>query len=82
MNFTVVLLADAEDGGYTAVVPALPGCVSEGETLDETFAMIKDAATGYLAVLAERGEEIPEETFGTIVAEIDVPLPASAEAIA
>lgn len=82
MNFTVVLLADAEAGGYTAVVPALPGCVGEGDTLEETFAMIKDAATGYLAVLVEGGEDMPEESFGTIVAEIEVPLPAPAEAIA
>ena len=41
-------------------------------------AMIRDAAEGYLAVVAERGEEIPAETFGSVVAEIEVPVPATA----
>ena len=81
MRYTVVLLADPDEGGYTALVPALPGCVSEGDTLDEALAMIRDAAAGYLAVAAERGEEILGEAFGPVVAEIDVPAPV-AEAVA
>ena len=78
MRYTVVLLVDPEEGGYTALVPALPGCVSEGDTLDEALAMIQDAATGYLAVAAELGEDLPEEAFGTVVAEIEVPVPVAA----
>jgi len=81
MRYTVVLLADPDEGGYTALIPALPGCVSEGGTMEVALTMIQDAATGYLAVAAERGEEIPEEAFGTVVAEIEVPAPV-AEAVA
>ena len=44
-----VVLEPQEDGGYTATVPALPGCISEGETKKETMANIKDAIRGYLA---------------------------------
>jgi predicted RNase H-like HicB family nuclease len=77
MRFTVVLLVEPEEGGYTALVPALPGCVSYGDSVDEALAMIRDAAEGYLAVAAERGEEILEEAFGTVVAEIEVPAPVS-----
>lgn len=44
----------AEEGGYWAEVPALPGCVSEGDTFDETIANIREAAEGWLEVSAEQ----------------------------
>lgn len=40
----------AEEGGYWAEVPALPGCVTEGETMDEVMANLKDAIQGWLSV--------------------------------
>jgi predicted RNase H-like HicB family nuclease len=55
-----VLLHVAEEGGYWAEVPALPGCISEGESLDETLANIRTAAAGWLDVSAERAESDPE----------------------
>ena len=42
----------SEDGGYWAEVPALPGCVSEGETRKEIKANIREAAAGWLEVRA------------------------------
>jgi predicted RNase H-like HicB family nuclease len=51
-----VLIHPAEEGGFWAEVPALPGCVSEGETLDETLANVREAAEGWLEVSAERAE--------------------------
>jgi predicted RNase H-like HicB family nuclease len=45
-----VLVHPAEEGGYWAEAPALPGCVSEGETLEETLANIREAAEGWLEV--------------------------------
>ena len=47
-SFTVYL-HDAEEGGYWAEVPALPGCVTEGDTLDEVVANINEAVRGWLA---------------------------------
>ena len=47
-RFTVVLTADIESGGYTATVPALPGCVSDGGTIDEALVRVKDAISLYL----------------------------------
>ena len=38
-----VLLEPSEDGGYTVTVPALPGCISEGDTRDEALANIAEA---------------------------------------
>lgn len=49
-----VLLHPAEEGGFWAEVPALPGCISEGETLEEVLANIREAAEGWLIVAAER----------------------------
>jgi predicted RNase H-like HicB family nuclease len=47
-KFTVVLTADLESGGYTATIPALPGCVSDGETIDDALRQIQDAIALYL----------------------------------
>jgi len=49
MRLTIVF-EPSHDGGYTAYVPALPGCISEGETLDEARANIREAIELYLDV--------------------------------
>lgn len=49
-----VVVHPAEEGGFWAEIPALPGCVSEGETLSETLANIREAAEGWLEVASER----------------------------
>jgi predicted RNase H-like HicB family nuclease len=46
-----VVLESAEEGGYTVYIPALPGCISEGDTYEEALENIKDALKGYLIVL-------------------------------
>ena len=43
-----VVLEPSEEGGYTALVPGLPGCISEGESLEETLAIIREAIELYL----------------------------------
>lgn len=48
------IVHDAEEGGYWAEVPALPGCFTQGETRDELLANLKEAITGCLAVLNSR----------------------------
>ncbi len=40
----------AEEGGYWAEVPGLPGCITEGDSMEETLANLKDAIEGWLAV--------------------------------
>ena len=47
MKFQVQLIP-SDDGGFTALVPALPGCISEGDTHDEALNNIKDAIELYL----------------------------------
>jgi predicted RNase H-like HicB family nuclease len=59
-----VIVHEAEEGGYWATVPALPGCVSEGEIREETLANIREAIECYLDAPASlvpakaRGEEV------------------------
>ena len=54
-----VVLIPAEEGGYTVVVPALPGCVSEGDTEQEALENIRDAIVGWLAVARKHELYIP-----------------------
>ncbi len=51
----------AVEGGYTVTVPMLPGVITEGDTLAEARARVKEAVQGYLIVLRKRGEPIPRE---------------------
>jgi predicted RNase H-like HicB family nuclease len=57
MNIKVIV--HEEDGGYWAEVPALPGCFSQGDTLEELQENIKEAIEGYLSVPCE--EPVTEE---------------------
>ena len=47
MNLKVVL-EPSQDGGYTAIVPSLPGCISEGDTKEATLENIREAISLYL----------------------------------
>ncbi len=55
-----IVLEPQEEGGYTVYVPALPGCLSQGETTEEAMANIKEAIIVYLESLRERGIALPE----------------------
>jgi antitoxin HicB len=56
-----VIVHKAEDSGYRVEVPALPGCYSQGQTLEETLEHIKEAIQLYLEVLREDGHPIPRD---------------------
>jgi len=52
-KYPVILHPDMEDGGYWIECPLLPGCASQGDTVEEALEMIKDAIKGHLEVLEE-----------------------------
>ena len=58
LRYPVTLVPEAE-GGYTATINDLPGCVSVGETAEEALSMIEDARRLWLEVAYEHGDEIP-----------------------
>ncbi len=58
-----ILIYEAEEGGYWAEVPVLHGCVSEGDTMDETLANIKEAALGWLETASARYQPTEKAQF-------------------
>jgi predicted RNase H-like HicB family nuclease len=58
LNYRVIMTPD-EDGGYVVTCPALPGLVTEGDTIEEAREMAADAIRGYLESLQMDGEPIP-----------------------
>ncbi len=59
-HYTIILYPDPE-GGYTVTVPTLPGCITQGETLEEAIEMAKDAIQNHIESLVADGEPVPEE---------------------
>jgi predicted RNase H-like HicB family nuclease len=60
-----IIVHEAEEGGYWAEVPGLPGCFSQGETREELMANVREAIEGYLLVAnveagSEAGVEVVE----------------------
>ena len=61
-RYTIVLQPEPEEGGYSVSVPALPGCFTQGETVDQCVERAKEAIALYVETRDEAGEPIPEET--------------------
>jgi antitoxin HicB len=59
-TFTM-LFEPAEEGGYVVTCPALPGLVTEGDTMEEAREMAEDALRGYLETLIEDGLPVPSD---------------------
>jgi predicted RNase H-like HicB family nuclease len=55
VNLTAIVRQEPEAGGYSASIPALPGCHTQGETLDEVRTNLREAAEGWLAIAHEDG---------------------------
>jgi antitoxin HicB len=62
MEYTIILEPNEENSGYTVLVPALPGCVTQGGTRDEAIMRAKEAIEAYVESLRKDGEPVPEET--------------------
>jgi len=64
LNYRILLRKEPE-GGYTVIVPSLPGCITFGDSIEKAIKMAKEAIELYIESLREHGEAIPteEETF-------------------
>ena len=56
-----VILRPEPEGGYTALVPSLPGCITYGEDVSEAVAMAREAIELYVESLVAHGEEVPTD---------------------
>ncbi len=71
-RYTIILEPDPEEGGFTVIVPALPGCVTQGETVEQCIERAKEAIEGYIESLEAQGESVPEEKEPLQAITIDV----------
>ena len=78
MKFTVVLSPEAASG-FSVVCPAVPGCVSQGDSLEEALANIREAILLCLDVRKEEGQTAPVETPELVAEEIHACLKDRAE---
>jgi len=60
-TFRIVLRPEPE-GGYTVIIPSLPGCITYGETVEEANKMAEDAIRGYLVSMKKQGETIIDDS--------------------
>jgi len=62
LNYPVAIerISEEDGGGFFASIPLLPGCMSDGETLEEAYDNIEDAKKEWLRSMLERGMNIPE----------------------
>lgn len=65
-----VILVPDPDGGYVVEVPSLPGCYSQGETVEEALANIREAIELHIETMIEDGEEVPEDIGETILMKV------------
>ena len=69
-DFKVLLEPDEEAGGYVVTCPTLPGCYSQGETVEEALTNIREAIEVCLEDMADLGEPIPDSAktlIGTVL---------------
>jgi antitoxin HicB len=71
-RYSVLLTTEPDEGGYSVTVPALPGLVTQGDTLDEALANAREAIAFHLESLESEGQEIPTEDRPPILAAVDV----------
>lgn len=69
-KFKVVLEWDEEGKGYVVSVPALPGCFTQGDTVEEALARAREAIQGHLEALVEAGLPLPAQDVD--IAEVQV----------
>ena len=66
LSYTVILTpGESDEGGYWVKVPALPGCVTQGETVEEALGNAEEAIQAYILSLRDRGLEVPGENINT-----------------
>ena len=61
MKYTVILEPDDEGKGFTVEVPALPGCITEGDNIEDALSNAKEAIELFIETLKELGKPIPED---------------------
>lgn len=75
-TFEIVIEKEPEDEGYFAYSPTLPGCFSNGSTIEETKRNVRQAVQQHVGVLLEHGEAVPQNERLVHVEELSIGVPA------
>ena len=80
MRYTVLIEPGEVEPVWVATVPALPGCVSQGDTFESALANIREAIEGHVASLIDLGRPVPAGDGAVVAAvEVDVPVAGAAD---
>jgi len=79
LRYSIVLEWDEEAKAFGVSVPSLPGCYSQGDTIEEAVSNAREAIEGHIAALIEMGQDVPPDTEAQVI-RIDVPSPAEHQA--
>ena len=71
-QYTAVFEPDEKLGGFTVTIPSLPGCISEGDSFEESLKNIKEAAALYIEVMRDKNFDVPSEGRGVVIAPVEV----------
>ena len=74
-NFEIVIEKEPEDGGYSAYSPSLPGCFSNGRTIEEARRNVREAIQQHVTSLLAHGEPVPQNERLVHVEELSIGLP-------
>ena len=61
-HYTIILHPDTEQGVYGVTVPALPGCVTQGNSIEDAISMAREAISLHIEGMLADGEPVPEES--------------------
>ncbi len=71
-QYTTVFEPDRKSDGFTVTIPALPGCISEGDTFEAALKNIKEAAVLYIEVMRDKNFNVPKEEKGVVIMPVEV----------
>ena len=74
-SFQILIEKEPEDAGFTAHSPTLPGCFSNGQTIEEARLHIREAIEQHISALLARGQPIPQDERLVHVEELTVGVP-------
>jgi predicted RNase H-like HicB family nuclease len=75
-SFEIVVEREPEDGGYLAYSPTLPGCFSNGQTMEEAMLHMREAVQQHVTSLLERGQGVPQNERLVHVEALTIGVPA------
>ena len=71
-QYTAVFEPDIKTGGFTVTIPALPGCISEGDNFEEAVKNIQEAASLYIETMQDKDFDVPIQEGGIVIAPVEI----------